>query len=513
MEAPEMEPPFLLIMLPYLNLSPAQYGDVGRSLSPQTLDQISFLHAEYDKASRYYSGEIFQERVEVEANENDAPLLYPVGVNLVKLMTMALTDGFLGEHQDVDPILFVSRNNQESKPYVAPTVEYLSRLLRASSASSMFWEFEFSRNLYGGSVLRVVPDLATGTHVRWARVPVDSFYPIFHPEDPNVLLEAIVITHLTQEQARALYGITSTKAFVVKVERWTASEYETSIDGTVVSPYSGVNPWGVVPFVYIPRLRTINWFGEGMAKDLYSVQDELNMRLADVGDTLNYNSHPVYWGINLPQTFTSTNYPVAPNAFWDLGRSFGTGGNEPKVGMLQSSSPVPDAAFKHIDFIYNWARTSSFAPPIAFGDDNGGGQRSGVTLELRLWPMLKSIRRSRSYMTDGIHRAMKITAMILKQKNFKDVDRQVIDGLLMDDITPQFHHILPKDQPAVVDEVVKLLSTNPPSISLETAQEALGRGVGEVQRIITMMSEHPDWFEKALQTQTSETPQPGETPA
>jgi hypothetical protein len=181
--------------------------------------------------------------------------------------------------------------------------------------------------------------------------------------------------------------------------------------------------------------------------------------------------------------------------------------------MLQSSSPVPDAAFKHIDFIYNWARTSSFAPPIAFGDDNGGGQRSGVTLELRLWPMLKSIRRSRSYMTDGIHRAMKITAMILKQKNFKDVDRQVIDGLLMDDITPQFHHILPKDQPAVVDEVVKLLSTNPPSISLETAQEALGRGVGEVQRIITMMSEHPDWFEKALQTQASETPQPGETPA
>jgi hypothetical protein len=49
-----------------------------------------------------------------------------------------------------------------------------------------------------------------------------------------------------------------------------------------------------------------------------------------------------------------------------------------------------------------------------------------------------------------------------------------------------------------VDEVVKLLSTTPPAISLETAQEALGRGMSEVTRIITMMAEHPEWFQKAV---------------
>jgi hypothetical protein len=159
---------------------------------------------------------------------------------------------------------------------------------------------------------------------------------------------------------------------------------------------------------------------------------------------------------------------------------------------------VPEAAFKHIQFVYDWVRTSSFAPPIAFGEDNGGGQRSGVTLEIRLWPLLKAVRRSRSYLTTGLMRATRITGRILSQKKFSDVDKRVIQGLLEGDLTTQYHHVLPRDQAAVVDEVVKLLSTNPPAISLETSQEILGRGMSEVTRIIKMMTDHPDWFAKAL---------------
>jgi hypothetical protein len=183
---------------------------------------------------------------------------------------------------------------------------------------------------------------------------------------------------------------------------------------------------------------------------------------------------------------------------WDLGRSFGSGGGAPEVGLLQAANPVPDSAFKHIQFVYDWVRTSSFAPPIAFGEDNGGGQRSGVTLEIRLWPLLKAVRRSRSYMTTGLARAMRITGKILAQKKFSDVDKSVVAGLLEGNLTTQYHHVLPRDQAAVVDEVVKLLSTNPPAISLESAQEALGRGMSEVTRIIKMMADHPEWFQKAV---------------
>jgi hypothetical protein len=479
-------------------LQQQEYSDVGKGVSFFQRDQWEALRAEYQKADSYYSGQIFKDRVEVETGEDDAPLIYPVGINLVKLITLSTTDSFLGEHDDTDPIMFVARNNDTVTDQMKATIEYLSGVLSFSNAGSMLWEADFSRNLYGATALRIAPSLTQKPHIRWSKLDVRHFFPIFHPEDPDELLEAWIVTVMTKDQARALYGIESKAEFPVKVERWTNSHYETTLDGKNVSVFSGVNPYGIVPFAYIPRIRTTDWYGESLVNDLYAPQDELNMRLADVGDTLNYNAHPVFWGKNMPKGFNAKNYPLAANAMWDLGRSFGSGGANPEVGLLQASNPVPEAAFKHIQFVYDWTRTSSFAPPIAFGEDNGGGQRSGVTLEIRLWPLLKAVRRSRAYMTTGLMRAMRITGKILAQKKFSDIDSQVISGLLEGDLTVQYHHVLPRDQAAVVDEVVKLLSTTPPAISLESAQEALGRGMSEVTRILKMVEDHPEWFQSAV---------------
>jgi hypothetical protein len=46
--------------------------------------------------------------------------------------------------------------------------------------------------------------------------------------------------------------------------------------------------------------------------------------------------------------------------------------------------------------------------------------------------------------------------------------------------------------------VVKLNATNPPSISLETAQRILGRGSGEVERIKDML-EDDDLYQREEQ--------------
>ena len=478
-------------------LSQSEYSDVGKNASPFQRDTWAQLRAEYDKAVRYYSGDIFREKVEMETGDNDAPLLFPVGVNLVKLIVLSMTDALFGEYEDSDPVLFVARNNNKVTPQIKAAIEYLSKVLSFSHAPSTLWEVDFDRNLLGASVLKITPTLSEFPYIRWVKVPTQNFFPIFHPEDPDDLIEAWMVTVLTQDQAREVYRIDSTNQFPVKIEHWTKSRYETEIDGHKVSAYSGINPYGVVPFIYIPRLRTTDWYGESLVKDLYAPQDELNMRRADIGDTLNFNAHPIIWGLNMPKGFTPANYPLAANALWDLGRSFGNGQTKPEVGMLQSKDPVPEASFKHVQFVYDWVRTSSFAPPIAFGEDNGGGQRSGVTLEIRLWPLLKAVRRSRAYFTTGLQRAIAITGKILEQKKFSGVEKQVIAGLLSGDVVPQYHHVLPRDQAAVVDEVVKLLSTTPPAISLETAQEELGRGMSEVTRIITMMADHPEWFQKA----------------
>jgi hypothetical protein len=264
----------------------------------------------------------------------------------------------------------------------------------------------------------------------------------------------------------------------------------------LISDMSGVNPWGVVPVVYTPRLRFNNWFGESLAEDIIPVQDELNMRLADIGDAINYNAHPTRWGLNLPRDFTAANYPLGPNSFWNLGRSLGSS-PEPKVGLLEVGAAVQPGVFNFLNFVYDWARTSSFAPPIAFGEDDGGGQRSGITLEIRMWPLLKAVKRSRAYLGASLRRAMRISGLILRQKNLPKIPIRAVNALVDGEVLPRFYNIMPRDQQQAVDEVTKLLSTEPKAISIETAQTVLGRGSGEVRRILQMNETEGLWTNAA----------------
>jgi hypothetical protein len=473
-------------------LQPDQIGDIIDA-SPTLRTTWLSVRAAHEKAIRYYSGDIFKDVIETEVDENGAPLLYPIGVNLVKMIVLSMTDSAFGEWDDQRSVILFRPRSETPPAIERDAVDYATQVMEDSNAGSMFWEIEFDRNLCGAGVLRVNFDFTRPSKIRWSRVPIDSFYPVFDPEDPDKLLECWYVTQILPEQARQMYGFDALGDMpVTRTEHWTKSVYETMIDGQRVDAYSGVNPWGVIPFVYIPRMRTIDWWGEGLAEDIYAPQDEINMRLADAGEALNVHAHPVLTGTNLPRDFNAKNFPLSANAMWDLGRTR-AGGDKPEVGLLESENPVAPVTFEYIKFLYDFTRTSASAPPIAFGEDNGGGQRSGVTLEIRLWPLLKAMRRSRGYLTAGLLQALQITGMILKQKNFRDVPAGVAEALIGRRVVPSYNPILPRDQSAIVDEVVKLMSTDPPSISLESAQIALGRGTQEVTKIMNMIAEISEW--------------------
>jgi hypothetical protein len=240
--------------------------------------------------------------------------------------------------------------------------------------------------------------------------------------------------------------------------------------------------------VYIPRLRTNAWYGDAITPDIMQVQDELNMRVADIGEAINYNSHAIRYGKNLPRGFNSDNFPLGPQAMWDLGRSIGQG-DGPEVGLMEIKNPVPEQALKYIDFLYNWARTGAFAPPIAFGEDDGGGQRSGRTLEIRMWPLLRATRRSRGYMASGLQRVIKIASKMWQQKKYENVSQFALERITEGTIVPDFWPILPKDEQAIVDRVVKLMETPVPILSLKTAATLLGYGPAEVDRVIDMITD------------------------
>jgi len=467
------------------------YSDIS-DISQETQGYWNAESALRDKYRKYYSGAIFKELVPSEAGQDEIDIeLYPVGLNLVKLLCHAQADSLFGEWEEQIVRFGVNQEAEYGQPE-RDAAKLLDEILLSSNAGSVLWEMALDREVYGGAAMKVSPifnPLKPG-YVKWSRVPLDAFYPIWDPDDPEVLLEVYIVTEMTKEQAKLAYGHVTDKVTVTKVEHWTNNIYETKLDDRKISAYSGVNPWGVVPFVYIPRMRTTSWWGDSLTADLIRAQDELNMRVADLGEAVHYNSHPTRFGINLPKAFNQDNYPLGPNVLWDLGRKVGDW-PEPKVGMLNTPDPVPPGAFTFVEFIYDWSMTSSSAPPIAFGKDDGGGQRSGVTLEIRMWPLIKAIRRSRAYMSTGLMRAAFLTATILKQKKYDMVSVRALEAITSNKVVPQYSPIMPRDQAALVDEVVKRRSTNPPTISLVSSVKKLGDGASEVERIDDDLVKYP----------------------
>jgi hypothetical protein len=471
-----------------------EWSDMGKAseTSRNTWAEMSSSFAHY---YRYFSGEIFNERVPVEEPvDGQPPLLYPVGLNLVKMICLAQADAEFGEWAD-NIVNFEIKGEDEADASGKAAIKLANQILASSNGNTLLWEAALDRNIYGGSAIKVFPALEKPNYIRWQKIPIQCFYPIPDPDDPSKLLETYIRIDMSAEQAKIKYGIDKPGQIVTRIEHWTTSSYENVIDGKRIDQYSGMNPWGFVPFVYIPRFRSERWWGEALSGEIIPAQDEMNMRIADTGEAINYNAHPVRWGFNLPRSFNATNYPLDPNSLWDLGRTIGNS-PPPMVGILEAKSAVQQGVFDYINFLYDWTRTSSFAPPIAFGDDNGGGQRSGATLEIRMWPLIKQVRRSRSYMRDGIKMLLSMSGKILRQKKFSEVPSRAIDALIDQTLDVSFAELMPRDHLAIVDEVVKLMSTNPPSISIESAQKILGRNPAEVERIEGMLKRFKEYMQK-----------------
>jgi len=460
------------------------YSDLGDSSSVTKNAWESQLQR-YSTYEYYYSGNVFEETVE-DAEIADPPSLYPVGINIVKMLVQSLADATFGEW-DTLPVWFTGRKGLEETRAMTNTAQLLDKILFRSNTESNFLEMELHRMLYGNSVLRIMPDDSNHL-VKWAPIKPPAFFPVFHPHDRERLLQATVLMNISREQAKLVYGYDTKKDEVLFEEYWDLEEHYVKIDQKLkVKKYSGRNPYGVVPFVYIPRMRSFSVFGDSVASDVIPVQDEINMRVADIGEAVNLNAHPTRWGKNLPKSFTNNNYPVGSDVLWDLGRAFGE--HQPEVGILEVKNPIPSGSQEHIEWLYDWVRTSTFAPPIAFGEDTGGGQRSGITLEIRMLPLIKAVRKHRAYLRTGLRNATYISGKILAQRQWSDVQSSVVRTLLDGDVEADFAEVLPRDRAGLVDEVVKRLSTSPPSIALPSALKMLSSDASELDRIREMIEE------------------------
>ncbi len=464
-----------------------EWADLGKhlNLSERSLweQQQAFLL----RYEHYYSGRVFQEYMEKEKPTDPDVPLFPAGINLAKIFCHAQADAMFGDWQDL-PVRFESPSKEGNNSADTQAIEIVHGILRDSNAGAMFWEADLDRNRYGACAIRVAVDLKKPNKIRWSKVQRDAFLPVWDPEDPDELLEAWACTILHPQQVLLKFGISVDRERSYYIERWNRDVHQTWLnDDPLLDEF---NPYyGVVPYAFIPRFRSSDWWGDSLIEDIISLQDEINMTVADNSDVIRKIAHPITWGFNIPAGFNKDVYSTNSDSMWDMGRQVGD--IKPFVGMLEPEGSVLPHSADHIKFLLKMARDHAGTPAITFGDDDGGGQRSGDTLEIRLRPLEASVRRSRSYFTAGLGRLLRITAAILKQKNYPGVPARAVERI--SSLVPTYAEILPRDQQAIVDMVVKLLSTDPPSISLETAEIMLGYGTREVDLVKKMLQDKGLW--------------------
>lgn len=460
------------------------WSDLASYTSENARNIWAYELSRLQRFDHYYSGAVFYEFMEKEKPTDPDIPLFPAGINLVKVFSHALADAMFGEWVDT-PVKFESTDPSGNDDTDVKAINVLHGIMRDSGCGASFWEAERDRQVYGGCALRVSVDMSSPLKIRWSRVRRDCFFPIWDPENPDDLLEAWAISTLSPEQVKLKFGQEAMTDITIYAERWRKDIRQTFLGAELL--LSEDNPYKIVPFAYIPRVRTSYWWGDAMTEEVMASQDQLNMTIGDIGDVIRKNAHPIIWGKNIPSGFKSEVYRTHSDALWDIGRRVSD--YDPEVGVLEIHGEVLEPAEKHAKFLLRMARDHAGTPAIAYGDDDGGGQRSGDTLEIRLRPLVSAILRSRSYFTIGLRRMAKITAEIYKQKRFPDevIQRRVIDRI--ERLTPTYSEVLPRSRHAIVDEVVKLLSIDPPGISLETAEVILGRGTREVELIKKMLKD------------------------
>lgn len=445
------------------------YADLGSAPSPGEggWDQ---QFPKYSLYWRYYSGIHLNKKA-----GNNGPELFPVRMNLVKMLCLAQADAVWGEW-DARLFTFVTSkhwNKSQLHSHNDEYLRYLHALYDYNDMNERSWEGALDRQRFGGSVYKVSPDPDSPVRIRIERVPVTAFYPVWNPNNLNDLLEVYFAQNISPAAAQRLYGINAASD-IRRVEHWTKFSYTTYVGGERIARYSGEHDWGMVPFAYIPRFRSDGFYGEALTEEIMGAQDELNMRVADNGDSLSYNAHPIRYGYNLPADIDDPEkYPNEPEALWNLGRAR-PGMDPPFLGILQANTPVPQGTQDHVSFVYDWARTAANAPPIAFGEDNGGGQRSGTTLLIRLWPLVRAVKRDRMYMQSGYRRITNISMAILRNNFPTFLPRQVHTAHQESVLNLRFAPILPRDRTEIVNEIVQRISTNPPTVSLSKSLEMLG---------------------------------------
>ena len=410
----------------------------------------------YRRYDHYVSGDVFRTLADPEAGR-EGGFKYPLKINLCREWASMMSGYLFGQYQDMVVTHSVREKRQASgsvSTSEAKRVQEMNDVLvdqwLLNNNNSLAMTAAMDNAVYGGVVIKTVYD-TVDNRIRDEWLAPDIFIPRWYPTDVNRLLEVYQSYSIAREDARDIYNLSEAQYSrlpqdVLVWERWSKKVRELWVED--IQLIGDENQFGFIPFTYIPwdRSSSINsgYYGISTLDDIIGVQDELNERMADVGDGVSYSSHP----IRVIRNVTSrADLEIGPDALWDLGLGFGN--KQPDAFTLENNTNYGEA-MKFMSTLEKYGREAVGLPPIAFGEDEGS-QRSGTTLLIRFLPLTQQIRRARLYWQAGLYqRAMFVLNLSRRfgdnrpSYSVSDLDKRIVDI----NMAP----ILPKDVKDKVDE-------------------------------------------------------------
>lgn len=460
----------------------------------------------YEQASKYwkwfyhFDGDLFDETV----GETDK---YPLKLNIFKLAAMMHAGFLFGEVADSsDPLV-----STEIEPWGMGNkqAEYdLGRKL--SDVVNRIWYENDGREIQqingiisqvaGGCVFSVAPDTTREEDgflpIRIGTTMPYYFYPVWDRQDYRRLIEAIVTFNISGLQA-AEYGVSSDEQSAQYQERWTRKMYEITVADQVAvyegHRLAGAPVGGVVPYTYIPHIRTGQFYGESLFEGMDNLAKEVNARWADLGDIIedNARSMPFVWNASHPTIRRlRRTMPIV-----DLGQQLPGMPDTPGV-VFPPGSKTSTSTVQYAENLLSLARVQAYTPDIVYGLDEGS-QRSYLTLAIRMIPLIVHIRQERTHWTIGLAQIARNILRVCADLGVEGIKPEDLKNIK---IHSEWSPMLPRDRQDEVNEIILRLNSG-----LLPIEQALSK-LGDIPDVETALNLIKAWMREKAEIESAGRP-------
>lgn len=438
------------------------------SLSPFSLDQLEgFPYADYSRKlaacaelESWFVGTALDEFISIGKNKIAK---YPIKINPIYNAVLKHASALFGEfpeHTDGPLVRPRVRNLDKTTSERTEHIEdVLDLIWSESNGAALQMEAGIISQIYGGFALRAAYnplsiDTSTGF---WIEL-IKPYEFVARPRAGNFwnLSEAWLVRKISAQDALE-YGVTIGSSEGYYVEHWDPYSYWVKINDAPVSVMvgnfqyvaSGANPFGVVPFVYIPHMRWGKFDGDTLIREsVKGVVREMNARTADLGDAVSDDTHVYAVMKNVrgrPEIMEIDGIKII-----NLGSVQNITGNEKEPSLeFPSKTKLTDSALTLTGSLYGEFRRQTDIPAVADGEDEGS-QRSSATLTARMGPLVSHARQERTFWNSGLRAFHRILLRMLMVHGAAGITP---DDAFKTRLSSRWYSVIPRDRESLINEL------------------------------------------------------------